>query len=67
MNAVNGSTAYGPTVFDIEEDASRKRYYWMTTSEGYGDIYLKEYEIDGDVLDFNNWRLTGRVIDVEGR
>ena len=42
----------------------RPRFYWMTTSDGHNDLQWREYEIDGDVLDFNDWRLTGATIDI---
>ena len=65
VDAVGGdSSAYGPTVFEVQE-GPRLRYYWMTTSSGYDDQELKEYVIDGSVLDFDNWRLTGREVKVQ--
>lgn len=70
IDAVGGETdSYGPTVFDIEE-SDRPRYYWMTTSDGKQDIGWIQFEIDGDVLDFNDWSLTGKTIPIspgEGR
>ena len=64
INAVGGdSSSYGPTVFEVEP-GDRPRFYWMTTSDGHNDLQWREYEIDGDVLDFNDWRLTGATIDI---
>lgn len=31
----------------------------MTTSNGRHDTGIREIEISGDALDFNNWKLTG--------
>lgn len=65
IDAVGGdSEKYGPTVFEVK-DGPRDRYYWMTASNGHTDTYLKEYVVDGDVLDFGNWRLTGREIEFD--
>ena len=64
IDAVGGDvSSYGPTVFDID-DSPRPRYYWMTTSNGKQDIDWLEFEIDGDVLDFDNWSLTGKKIPI---
>ncbi len=63
--AVGGdSAAYGPTVFEVG-DGPRIRRYWMTTSDGHADQYLKEMVIDGLVLDGGNWRFTGKEILVD--
>lgn len=64
IHAVGGDSGkYGPTVFEVPE-GSRDRYYWMTASNGHTDTYLREYVINGDALDFNSWKLTGRDIYV---
>lgn len=64
VDAAGGdASSYGPTVFEVE-DGSRLRYYWMTTSDGHNDQQLKEFVIDGHVLDFDNWTLTGNVIEI---
>lgn len=64
IDAVGGDTdAYGPTVFDIQE-GDRPRYYWMTTSNGKEDVDWLQFEINGDVLDFDNWSLTGKKIPI---
>lgn len=64
MDAI-GSDAheYGPTVFEIE-DGERPRYYWMTGNDGTGSIFWRQFEIDGDVLDFDAWKLTGEEIEI---
>ncbi|BDE97092.1 arylsulfatase [Raoultibacter timonensis] len=59
IEAIGGdSDAYGDTVFEIN-DPGRKRLYYMTTSNGRHDTGIREIEISGDALDFNNWKLTG--------
>lgn len=64
IDAVGGDSGeYGPTVFEVQ-DGERERFYWMTASNGHTDTYLREYAIDGDVLDFDSWELTGRDIYV---
>ena len=50
----------GSTVFDID-DPARTRYYLTTTSDGHRNIDIVQYEIDGGVLDFSNWHLTGKT------
>lgn len=57
------SQAYGPTAFEVQP-GPRERFYWMTSSDGVDDLRVKEYRIDGDVLDFSNWQLTGNEIIV---
>ena len=62
IDAVGGdSSKYGSTVFEVPE-GPRDRYYWMTANDGRTDTCLREYVISGDVLDFDNWELTGRDI-----
>lgn len=59
IEAVGGeSDKYGDTIFEID-DLDRKRLYYMTTSNGKHDTGIREIEIDGDALDFDNWKLTG--------
>lgn len=52
------SSKYGQTVFQVN-DANRKRFYYMTTHDGKHDYEFRQYEIDGDALDFSNWHKTG--------
>lgn len=64
IDAVGGdASAYGPTVFDIK-DEPRPRFYWTTTSNGREDLDWVEYEIDGNALDLNDWKLTGKTIPI---
>lgn len=64
IDAVEGDASkYGPTVFEIEE-GERPRTYWMTTSNGHTDVSWLEYVINGDVLDFDSWQLTGQEIPI---
>lgn len=61
IDAVGGdSSKWGETVFEVS-DAARTRYYYMTASDGKRDRALKEFAINGDVLDFASWQLTGNV------
>lgn len=63
IDAVGGDSGkYGPTVFEVPE-GPRDRYYWITTSDGHRDLAVKEYRINGDVLNFDDWELTGNEID----
>ena len=63
-----GATPEGPTVFDVPEGQSRPRDFYWIHHDGKYDHTLYEWEIDGDALDFNDWRETGRTwpIDMEG-
>ena len=62
-----GSESYeafgGTPVFQIPENAERTRYYYVTTTDWNQDVDFREYEINGDVMDFDNWHLTGRIWD----
>lgn len=53
--------AYGTSILDLD-DSPRVRYYltsrWLTY-DNHQEIF-DEYEIDGNALDLDNWRLTGR-------
>ena len=64
LEAVGGdASSYGDdgkTVFEID-DPNRIRYYDMTTDDGDTVIDALEYEIDGNALDFDSWRLTGQT------
>lgn len=52
----------GRTFFEIEENEQRKRYFYFRVAfDGSSDESLIEYEINGDVSDFNNWKKTGNV------
>ena len=49
---------------DIDPD--RKRYYLTTDSEpDLTEVQLREYLIDGNALDWDNWSETGRTIDAQ--
>ena len=62
--AVGGdSSAYGPTVFEVE-DGPRDRYYWETTSDGHSDQEWLQFVIQGDVMDWNSWHSTGEKIEI---
>jgi len=64
MKAITGDgSKYGTAFDETPEDASRIRYYVHPTHDGTNDYEFIEYEIDGYVLDFNNWHQTGKVWD----
>ena len=43
------------------EDEDRPRYYLETISENNHDVELREFVINGDATNFNNWSLTGNT------
>ena len=61
MAGIDGTDVekYGRPVWDYTEGEERDRRYIMTTSTGVRDDKWLEYSITGDVLDMQNWRLTG--------
>lgn len=52
------SQGYGEPMWSLS-DPDRPRRYLMTTSDGSHDQEILEYEIKGDALDLDNWKLTG--------
>ena len=47
-------------------DGGRKRYYLTTDSEpDLTEVQFREYLIDGNALDWDNWSETGRTIDAQ--
>lgn len=59
IEAVGGDwQAYGTPALK-EADNDDVRYYYMTVHDGKVDHTVKEYAIDGDVKDMDNWALTG--------
>ena len=47
-------------------DPNRKRYYLTTDSEpDLTEVQFREYLIDGNALDWENWSETGRTIDAQ--
>ena len=51
----------GIPAFQVQEDMSRKRVYYASTTNGNDDDGFKKYLITGNVLDFNNWHLTKKA------
>lgn len=49
---------YGANVFEIKPNDD-VRYYYLTCLDNGEDSTIIEYAIKGDVLDFENWELTG--------
>lgn len=63
MDAIGGDAdAYGTPAFEVTY-GDRPRRYWTLLSTSYSHIAWLEYEINGHVLDFDNWELTGNRID----
>lgn len=61
VQAMGGDTSsLGVAIPDLKAN-KRKRYYYMTTTEGKTDSSFKEMCIDGYALDFSNWSYTGKV------
>ena len=56
----DGSAYGGMNVFDVG-DEPRTRYYCATSVVGleHEYTYIKQWEITGDVLDWESWRETG--------
>ena len=62
MKAMTGDgSKYGTAFDEVAEGESRTRYYVHPTHDGTDDYEFIEYEIDGYVLDFDNWHATGMV------
>lgn len=59
-------SGYGPTVWEVTEEADRDRYYWHTVHNDNIDHEWIRYRIGkGDVLDWDNWEPTGETTPVE--
>lgn len=57
---IDGSD-YGDTFFDFKEGDERTRYfYYRVALTDDAPERIIEYEINGEVTDFSNWRLTGK-------
>lgn len=50
----------GLTYFQIS-DPTRVRYYEALKYDGVSNSEISQWKIDGDVLDFSNWTLTGKT------
>lgn len=62
-SATQDASEYGTTIFDVENEGRRLRYYWITISDGKQDVALLEYVLNGSMLDFDNWEPRGRIIE----
>lgn len=56
----------GKTVFDFAEGEARQRYYYNHAfyHDVDGEVAMREYLIDGDARDYDNWSLTGKYWDI---
>lgn len=52
---------YGHTIWDTPDEPRIRNYFMCQYDEEGHPIANIEFEIDGDVNDFANWKLTGRV------
>lgn len=67
IDAVGGDASkYGKTVYQYSENEHRTRYYYNSAlySDEDGEIALREYAVDGDAKNFENWKLTGNNWDI---
>ena len=58
---------YGRTIYDIDETEDRERYYYYSalyTHEG-GEVELREYKVDGDARNEENYHYTGKKWDIQ--
>ena len=62
----DGSSYGGMNVFDVPQDP-RTRYYYSTSVVGpeHDYTFIKQWEISGDVLDWDSWRQTGEKWPIE--
>lgn len=58
--------AYGRTVYEIPEDGERERFYYYSAlySDEQGEVELREYSVDGDARNPENYHFTGNTWDI---
>lgn len=57
---------FGTPIDEIEENSTRKRYHYNTLFNDEGkESVLKEYVIEGDARDMNNYKLTGNEWEIK--
>lgn len=62
IDAVGGDASkYGTPIFEVPE-GERPRVYWSTTTDYHEDMDWTQFEIDGDVLNWDDWKPTGEKI-----
>jgi len=68
IKAIGGEyTKYGKALDEVTEEENVKRYTYNTeidSETGYETV-MKEYVIDGDASDMNNYKATGKEWDVK--
>ena len=66
LGVANGGYGSGKTLHDFTEGEERERLYYHSVlrSDEEGEIFLREYQVDGDAEDFSNWHRTGRWWDI---
>jgi hypothetical protein len=55
---------YNTPIQDRQDSIDRPRYYDATVSDGRQDTQLLQYEISGDVTNWDDWKLTGQEWDI---
>ena len=56
----------GTPVDEVSETAQRKRYHYNTeTDKNQKETFLREYVIEGDGRDINNYKPTGNVKEID--
>ena len=58
-------SGYTTPLDELQPGQERPRYYIETLSNSKRDIGVKEFVINGDASDMNNWSLTGNSWNVE--
>lgn len=51
---------YTTPLDEVKEGEDRPRYYYETLSNGKADTFIKEFVINGDANNMDNWQLTGK-------
>ncbi len=66
LGAENGGYGSGRALNDFTEGEERERLYYHSVlrSDEEGEIFLREYQVDGDAEDFANWHKTGNWWDI---
>ena len=58
---------YGTSVFDLEENEERDRWFWCTHPSDENGAGLTEFIVRGDANLYSNWERTGRTWTADGQ
>lgn len=58
---------YGTSVFDLEENQERDRWFWCTHPADENGAGLTEFIVRGDANLYSNWERTGRTWSTDGQ